>query len=125
MVQASNPVFWERVEQGKRANQKIVQELIQDLQAEGYQSIDAVLGMTQGYQSKLFHTLAHLLDGFFGIDSSFYNMEEDSHWVSESLQKQMSANPTPYWLIKVAAATKGQSPDRLPLLRSLSQKDIE
>ncbi len=52
--------------------------------------------MPQGYKSKMLHVITHFLDGFFGIDTFFYNLEEDSHWVSEELQKKIAEAPTYY-----------------------------
>ena len=38
----------------------------------------------QGYLSKTLHILSHFLDGFIGIDSYFYNLIDDSHWLPSS-----------------------------------------
>ncbi|MEW6427445.1 MAG: hypothetical protein AB1568_05355 [Thermodesulfobacteriota bacterium] len=73
------------------------------LAEEGFVSLDSCLGIRQGYISKLFHTLAHLVDGFFGIDSFFYNLIEDSHQVSAALLKQMRESPEVHWLLAVEA----------------------
>jgi hypothetical protein len=43
------------------------------------------------------------LDGFFGIDTYFFNLEEESHWVSVELQKSMEAAPSAYWLLTIEA----------------------
>ena len=51
----------------------------------------------------MLHVITHLLDGFFGIDSYFYNLVEDSHWVSEELRATIKTSPSRYWLIAVEA----------------------
>jgi len=78
--------------------------------------------MGQGYQSKIFHTIAHLLDGFFGIDTLLYNLEDDSHWLSAERRRQIEAAPHTCWLMKVVAESRGTKPDRLHLLRSINQE---
>jgi hypothetical protein len=57
--------------------------------------------LQQGYVTKVLHTLTHLLDGFIGIDSVFYNLVEDSHWASEGLLKALQDTAGEYWLVPV------------------------
>src|SRR4030043_54062 len=59
--------------------------------------------LPQGYKSKILHVITHLLDGFFGIDTYFYNLEEDSHWVSEELKEKIKTNPPIFWLLSLEA----------------------
>jgi len=40
-----------------------------------------------------------MLDGFIGIDSVFYNLAEDSHWLSAPLRKTIEQHPEHYWLV--------------------------
>lgn len=122
-VTAEDPSFWERIAEGEAANRQAIKELFEELQGEGYEGLADFFTMKQGFQSKLFHTIAHLLDGFFGIDSVLYNLENDSHWVPDALRKRIQASPTSYRLLKINAESKGGSPDRLHLLRSLSEED--
>ena len=125
-VNGAHPRFWERVEAGEAANRMALANMLADLKAEGFQQLDDIMQLRQGYQSKVFHTIAHLLDGFFGIDTSLYNLEDDSHWLSAERRQQIEAAPHTCWLIKVAAASRGGTvPDRLQLLRSINGQETE
>jgi hypothetical protein len=61
--------------------------------------IEDLLALKPGYPSKVLHILTHMLDGFIGIDSAFYNLVEDSHWLSEPLRTTILRNPEGYWLV--------------------------
>jgi hypothetical protein len=61
--------------------------------------------------------VAHLVDGFFGIDTVFYNLADDSHAVSPQLRQEIEATPGEYWLLKIHAEIK--SADRETLVASL------
>ena len=102
-VPASSPVFLDRVEKAILKNRRTVHDLIKELQGEGVITLDDLQELPQGYKSKMLHTVTHFLDGFFGIDTYFYNLEEDSHWVSEELQKKIEASPSGYWLLTLEA----------------------
>jgi hypothetical protein len=77
------------------------QTLYRRLKEEGVTSLDQLPHLEQGYVTKVLHTLTHLLDGFIGIDSVFYNLLEDSHQVSGSLAADIQASPTAYWLVPI------------------------
>ena len=124
-VNGAHPRFWERVEAGEVANRMVLANMLADLKAEGFQQLDDIMQLRQGYQSKVFHTIAHLLDGFFGIDTSFYNLEDDSHWLSAARRQQIEATPHTCWLMKVAAESWGTVPDRLHILRSMNGKEMD
>jgi len=80
-------------------------------------------GVEKGYVSKVFHTIAHLLDGFIGIDSRFYNLEEDSHDISRDLQQNILAVPHNYWIIKVKGRiASAKSEDPFHVLRTFEWK---
>jgi len=110
-VSAAHAVFWERLAAARAANREVLAGLLAELSAEGFRATADLMIMPQGYQSKILHTVAHLLDGFFGIDSRFYNLEEDSHGLTEAMQHKISTAPAGFWLIKVAASSgvAGQS----------------
>jgi len=101
---AGHPDFWPRLEAGISRNHEVLAELLAELKASGIRSLDDLQHLAQGYQSKLAHTVAHLLDGFFGIDTVFYNMPEDSHWLSDQLREEIRRNPDDYQLLRVNAA---------------------
>jgi len=88
------------LEQGLAGNREVLGKLLGELRAAGIRELNDILSLPQGFQSKTFHTVAHLLDGFFGIDSRLYILPEDSHWASEGLRRQITANPEDFWLIK-------------------------
>lgn len=100
---ATVPEFWRRLDEGIAENRKTVSDLLAELREAGTKSLEDLLTLPQGFQSKIVHTVAHLLDGFIGIDSLFYNMVEDSHWVSDQLRQEMRENPADYWLLQVEA----------------------
>lgn len=100
---ASNYKFWEIVDSGLKKNRQSVVGLIDELQKNGYSKIVELAEMKQGYESKVLHILVHLLDGFIGIDSSFYNLIEDSHQISDSLRRKIEQIPENYQLIQINA----------------------
>jgi hypothetical protein len=124
-ITAEHPEFWPRIERGEAANRKVLADLLAELGQEGYGQLEDFVRMNQGYQSKIFHTVAHLLDGFFGIDTYLYNLEDDSHWLSEETRKKIAAAPHTFWLLKVTAVSKGPTADRLHLLRTANWEQGE
>lgn len=121
-INAEHPQFWPRIELGEAANRKALAGMLSELRQEGYEQLEDILRMGQGYHSKMFHTIAHLLDGFFGIDTYLYNLVDDSHWLSQKMRQEIAAAPQDYWLLKVAAASKEPTTDRLHLLRSVNRE---
>jgi len=117
-LNANHKKFWSRIEEGLSANKKTLGELLASLQEEGFVSIADLQGMEKGYLSKLLHTIAHLQDGFIGIDSHFYNLAEDSHGVSRNLRQKIAAAPETYWLIRVIGKIASASEDSLDALRT-------
>jgi hypothetical protein len=92
--------FWPLLEQGLADNREVLGKLLGELRSAGIRELNDILSLPQGFQSKIFHTMAHLLDGFFGIDSRLYILPEDSHWASDGLRRQITATPEDFWLIK-------------------------
>jgi len=101
---AADERFWEELTEGIAANRLILRGFLDELQAEGCREIDDLSALPLGYPSKVLHLIAHLLDGFIGIDSVFYNLLEDSHWLSEGLGDTIRQSPSRYWLIRVEAS---------------------
>lgn len=110
--------FWPWLEEGVVQNRQVLAKLLGDLRAAGTKDFQDLLSMPQGFQSKIIHTVAHLLDGFFGIDSIFYSLPEDSHWLSDTLRKQIEASPEEFWLIKVVATLEALEHGSVSTLRS-------
>ena len=77
--------------------------------------------MGQGYESKVLHIITHLVDGFFGADTVFYNLEEDSHWLSDKLTDKIKEQPEKFWLLKIECSTIDDT-DRLDQIRKFEVK---
>ena len=102
-VSASMPEFRTKIEQAIHKNHQILNELVEELHKEGIVTLKDLRELQQGYKTKMLHTITHFLDGFFGIDTYFYNLEEDSHWISEGLQRRIQEKPSLYWILAVEA----------------------
>jgi hypothetical protein len=100
-----------------KANQTVLANLIEELKEAGYHRLDDFHDVAQGYTSKLFHTMAHHLDGFIGVDAPFYNLEEDSHGISETLARRITSEPSHFWLIRVKAGSGSGAVSQLGRLR--------
>jgi hypothetical protein len=110
--------FSARLSEGLAANQKILRDFIANMQQEGFTSLDDLQGLEKGYLSKLLHIIAHLVDGFIGIDSRFYNLVEDSHGVSRNLLQQITTAPENYWILRVKGKIASAEEDPLDALRT-------
>jgi hypothetical protein len=117
-VNAADQEFWERLDEGISANRKTVSELAANLQQEGFGTLEELQSLEKGYLTKIFHTIAHLLDGFIGIDSRFYSLEEDSHTVSKELRKQITVEPQQFWILRVVGKIGTDSQNPLDALRT-------
>ncbi|MBU0480177.1 MAG: hypothetical protein KKG47_03630 [Proteobacteria bacterium] len=113
--------FWVFAEEKMEANRRAVAALVSELQESGFQKISDLKTMGQGYESKILHVVTHLLDGFFGADTVFYNLEEDSHWLSDKLVRRIKEQPGKFWLLEVACSSAGSS-DRLDQIRRFEVK---
>jgi hypothetical protein len=102
-IPASDPGFSSRLVKAVDKNRQILHNLIKELQQEDVNTLDDLEGLPQGYKSKMLHVITHFLDGFFGIDTYFYNLEEYSHWVSDKQQKSIESASFTYWLLAVEA----------------------
>jgi len=116
-IQATQPGFWERIEEGMEGNRQMIDELLEELKESGIHTLDDLRFLQQGYQSKTIHTVTHILDGFFGIDSVFYSPVEDSHWVSPMLKREILNDPSDYWLIKATGSIKVMSRKKAAIMR--------
>lgn len=120
-VNAAQPIFFVRLEQGIAANRKVLSGLIEDLHQQGFTSLDDLLTLPQGLASKTLHLASHLLDGFFGIDSLFYDLDDDSHWFTEERRRQIARQPAFFWLLKVTASSANEDADRVQLMREAGE----
>lgn len=93
-------------------------ELVDELKDAGVAEVQDLTSLPQGYASKILHTAAHLLDGFIGIDSHFYNLADDSHWLSDQQRNKIEAAPASYWLLQVEASSRAGDIDQVATLRT-------
>ncbi|WP_310601290.1 hypothetical protein [Desulfobulbus sp.] len=101
ILNGQDALFRQTLEYGMAANDKFARRMLDHLKEEGVRTLDQLLEVQQGYVTKVLHTLTHLLDGFIGIDSVFYNLVEDSHWLSEALSENIRTHPALFWLVPV------------------------
>lgn len=104
-VSAEHPDFSSRIDELIAKNKECVAELVNELAGLGITSVAQLKDLRQGYESKVLHLLSHFMDGFIGIDSCFYNLIDDSHWVSASTRALFRPQHNQYWLIHVQGTT--------------------
>lgn len=95
----SDKDFQRALNNGIAANKKILSNFVEEFKKTGFQTVDDLLMVEHGYPSKMLHIITHFIDGFIGIDSVFYNLIEDNHWISEQTFKEIEAEPENFWLI--------------------------
>lgn len=108
--------FFQQIELAENKNRERVQRLIDELHSSGFEKTLDFINLEQGYLSKTFHILSHFLDGFVGIDSHFYNLLDDSHWLSDETREIIISNPAHYWLLHLDGYTT--TPEEVSLLHS-------
>ncbi len=104
-IRGDAPSFWSRLADGVHENRLILLDFLAQLGKTGLVSLDDLAFVSQGYESKLLHLIAHMVDGFFGVDSYFFNLMEDSHWVSPETAGMLHDRPWDFWLVGVDGAT--------------------
>ena len=124
-VNGEEKKFSSRLQEGLAANKKVLGELLENLKAEGFVTLEDLQGLEKGYVSKIFHTIAHLLDGFIGIDSRFYNLEEDSHGISRDLERKIHRAPHNFWMIGVQGRIAPAGEDPFDALRTFEWKGMD
>ena len=95
----ADPRFWPTVEHLAAQHRELCRHFLDGLRETGLRTVDDLLAVEQGYQSKLLHIFAHLVDGFFGIDSVLFNLVEDSHTISAGLRDAIQAEPRAFHLL--------------------------
>jgi hypothetical protein len=91
--------FRRSLENGVATNKLTLQNFVREFEMTGFTRSTDLLKVEHGYPSKLLHIITHFLDGFIGIDTFFYNLIEDSHWVSADTETAIQATPENFWLI--------------------------
>lgn len=109
VLQGRSREFWPTVEKGLERNRQFALKMLDYLKEEGVRSLDDLITLQQGYTTKILHTLTHLLDGFIGVDTSLYNLLEDSHQISDMLRADIKSSPDVYWVIPVRTGQVKQS----------------
>ena len=118
IISAEHPEFWPRLEAGLAENRRALAGFLTELQESGFQQLAELAGMQQGYESKVLHTVTHLLDGFFGIDSHFYNLEEEAHVLSDRVTRAVREDPRRFWLVEAGGTIEsGHEANRLEAIR--------
>lgn len=100
-ISGLDAAFLDHIIQAEKHNRRVVQELIAELAKTGIKGIEDLQNVEQGYVSKTCHILSHFLDGFIGIDSYFYNLLDDSHWLPPATARIIQQDPKNYWLIHI------------------------
>jgi hypothetical protein len=98
---ASDPAFQRRLEESVAENRHRLQCLLDELRREGIETLEDLGELSQGHLTNTLHTATHLLDGFFGIDSYFFNLVEGTHEVSDTLREKIASDPGHYMLVSV------------------------
>ena len=114
--------FWPRIQEGLIANKRVLGELLANLKEEGFTTLEDLRNLEKGYLSKILHTIAHLHDGFIGIDSRFYNLEEDSHGLTRDLLQKIILTPDSFWVLRVKGKIASTVEDPFNALRTFEEK---
>ena len=99
IVNGGNEQFSERLKKSLDRNQAVLAKFIDELKTTGFVKRSDLPSLKQGYPSKVLHIIAHFLDGFISIDTAFYNLIDDSHWISAKTKEQLTSHPEKFWLI--------------------------
>jgi hypothetical protein len=99
IVNGDNEHFSERLKKNLDRNTAVLAKFIDELKTTGFEKRSDLPSLKQGYPSKVLHIIAHFLDGFIGIDTVFYNLIDDSHWISAKTKEQLTSHPEKFWLV--------------------------
>jgi hypothetical protein len=119
---STDPEFISKLHKGLEGNKKAINGLIEELRSEGALDPQSWSTLQQGYATKLLHTIIHLLDGFFGIDSLLYNLVENSHQVTGAMLNRIKEHPDKYWLVPVVGISGTEQADRVQMLRPFGRE---
>jgi hypothetical protein len=98
-LSALDASFFKELRAAEAKNRATLEGLLDNLRENGIVTMEDVGTMEQGYVSKIFHILSHFVDGFIGIDSYFYNLLDDSHWLPGNTAVSIEQSPESFWLI--------------------------
>ena len=100
-MRANDPGFEDHLERSMTENRRRVHSLLDELRREGVETVGDLGDLSQGHLTATLHAAIHLLDGFFGIDSFFFNLVEGTHDLSDALREKMASSPGQYMLVSV------------------------
>ncbi len=100
-LQATDPAFQGHLERSMTENHRRVRSLLDELRREGVEKVGDLGDLSQGHLTNTLHAVTHLLDGFFGIDSFFFNLVEGTHDISDALREKIASTPDQYMLVSV------------------------
>lgn len=101
ILSGTDPEFESELAQGLKKNRNTLRKFINELGSTGFEQRGDLMQVDQGYHSKILHIIAHFLDGFIGIDSVFYNLVEDSHWLSSDIEIRIKEVPARFKLLSL------------------------
>ncbi|MBB1078006.1 hypothetical protein HUU62_26770 [Rhodoferax sp. 4810] len=93
--------FFDRIVAAEEHNRQAVQKLINELIKAKIKKTEDFLNIEQGYLSKTLHIMTHFLDGFIGVDSYFYNLIDDSHWLPPATAQAIHEKSHHFWLLHI------------------------
>lgn len=108
--------FNEELSQSINANRKTLDRFIDEFAKTGFQKVADFKQVEYGYPSKLLHIITHFLDGFIGIDTTFYNLIDDSHWLPDHTQESIKKEPDHFWLIHLDGYS--ETPEKVSLVQT-------
>ncbi len=115
-LRGTDGAFDQALRQGIADNRRTLHRFIGEFEKTGFSGIGDLDRVECGYPSKLLHIITHFLDGFIGIDSKFYNLIDDSHWLPENTAEAIAETPEHYYLIQLDCFS--QTPDKVSLVQA-------
>lgn len=112
----NNQEFANLLSQSIAANRKTLDKLVNEFAKTGFQQVTDFKEVECGYPSKLLHIMTHFLDGFIGIDSTFFNLIDDSHWLPENTREAIDKEPDHFWLIHLDGYS--ETPEKVALVQT-------
>lgn len=112
---AEDSTFTALIAKGLAANTAILDNLILEFKSTGFQTVEDLSRVEHGYPSKLLHIITHFLDGFISVDTNFYNLIDDSHWLPGKTAEAIKEYARQHWLISVHCYS--ESPEKASLIR--------
>jgi len=113
---ADDSGFAELLEEALETNRTTLEKFVNEFEKTGFKSVRDFLQIPCGYPSKLLHIITHFVDGFIGIDTQFYNLIDDSHWLPDNTAAAIADDPNHYWLIHLDGYS--ETPEKVSLVQA-------